>query len=297
MRKLPAIQFYTGDWRKDPAVQSLDHFQKGVWIDVLCLMNESPRRGYLILPSGAPMPDDAIARNLGLEVDRWREVKSALLLLGVASENDVGALYNRRIVRDEKLRAQKARAGKKGGAASGRSRRSSARDKKEVPEAETKQELSKGEAEGQAKKGSSVAVAVSSSASAEGVGRTPPTTGVEGPPSPFAKLLPGFDAAVAVLDGWKHGGGVQQTVRSLASRFLYPDGQEPPIAEPRLAGRTLEQRRLMVAVSVLELAERGNDSYSSRGLAAFLRDPGSAIKSVAPKAKRRVASDGTVLSA
>lgn len=125
----------------------------------------------------------------------------------------------------------------------------------------------------------------------------PPTTGVEGPPSPFAGLLPGFEAAVAVLDGWKHGGGPQQTFRSLAARFLYPDGQEPPIAEPRLAGRTLEQRRLMVATSVMELAERGNDSYSSRGLAAFLRDPGSPIKSAAPKAKRRVAADGTVLSA
>jgi hypothetical protein len=34
--KLPALQFYTGDWRKDPGVQALDHELKGIWSACLC---------------------------------------------------------------------------------------------------------------------------------------------------------------------------------------------------------------------------------------------------------------------
>lgn len=129
MEKLPALQFYTADWRKDPCVQALDHEHKGVWIDLLCIMNETSRRGFLVLPSGDPMPDEAIARNLGLEPERWTRIRRALVSLGVASESDDGALYNRRMVRDEKTRRARARAGKKGGAVSGFSRRKSRRER------------------------------------------------------------------------------------------------------------------------------------------------------------------------
>ena len=116
--KLPALQFYTGDWRKDPCVQALDHEHKGVWIDLLCIMNETSERGRLVLPNGTPMPDDAIARNLGLDEAKWKQTRSKLLALGVASEDEDGVLYNRRIVRDDAIRQVRAEAGRKGGQAS-----------------------------------------------------------------------------------------------------------------------------------------------------------------------------------
>ncbi len=47
--KLPAFQFYPGDWLKDPAVRSLPLEARGLWIDLLCIMHESDRRGYLEL--------------------------------------------------------------------------------------------------------------------------------------------------------------------------------------------------------------------------------------------------------
>jgi len=125
MSKLPALQFYTGDWRKDPCVQALDHEHKGVWIDLLCILNETEDRGRLVLPSGTPMPDRAIARNLGIDEAKWKQIRSTLLALGVASEDEDGVLYNRRIVRDEAVREARRRSGALGGKASGRKRTAS----------------------------------------------------------------------------------------------------------------------------------------------------------------------------
>ena len=64
--KLPSFQFYPGDWRKDPGVQSLGYFEQGVWWEIIGLMHESDRRGVLLL-NGKAMPDEALARLLGLD--------------------------------------------------------------------------------------------------------------------------------------------------------------------------------------------------------------------------------------
>lgn len=113
--KLPAIQFYPADWRKDPGVQALDYFDRGVWFEILCLMHESSERGKLLL-NGEPMPDDALARVLGLDNQTLTKTLTTLLRFGVASrDQETGALINRRMVKDENLRQKRTECGKKGG--------------------------------------------------------------------------------------------------------------------------------------------------------------------------------------
>lgn len=113
--KLPALQFYPGDWRKDPGVQSLNYFDRGVWFEILCLMHESSERGKLLL-NGQPMPDDALATILGLDKQILTTTLNTLLTYGVASrDEETGAIINRRMVKDEHLRFVRAEAGKKGG--------------------------------------------------------------------------------------------------------------------------------------------------------------------------------------
>lgn len=113
--KLPALQFYPGDWRKDPGVQSLNYFDRGVWFEMLCLMHESSERGKLLL-NGAPMPDDALAMILGLDKQILTTTLNTLLTYGVASrDEESGALINRRMVKDEDLRQKRTEAGKLGG--------------------------------------------------------------------------------------------------------------------------------------------------------------------------------------
>lgn len=114
-RKLPAMQWYPGDWRKDVGVQSLSYHDRGVWFEILNLMHESECRGVLLL-NGAAMSDDALARLLGLDNQILTTTLTNLLTSGVASrDGETGALMNRRMVRDENLRNIRSKAGKTGG--------------------------------------------------------------------------------------------------------------------------------------------------------------------------------------
>jgi hypothetical protein len=115
MSKLPAIQFYPGDWRKDPGVQSLSFHDRGVWFEILLLMHESAERGKLLL-NGNKMPDDALARLLGLDKQNLTTTLTTLLDYGVASLCETtGAIICRRMIRDEDLRQVRKTAGKLGG--------------------------------------------------------------------------------------------------------------------------------------------------------------------------------------
>ena len=113
--KLPAIQFYPGDWHKDQGVQALDLLQRGAWFELLLMMHDSDERGVLLV-NGQPMPDAVIARRLGLDNQTANQILTTLLDFGVASRRESdGALFCRRMVKDENLRQVRTAAGKKGG--------------------------------------------------------------------------------------------------------------------------------------------------------------------------------------
>lgn len=113
--KLPAFQFYPGDWRKDPGVQALGFFERGIWFEILCLMHESEDRGKLVL-NGRPMSDEALANILGLDNQILTKALTKILELGVASKcEDTGALCNRRMIRDEAIRRTRKICGSLGG--------------------------------------------------------------------------------------------------------------------------------------------------------------------------------------
>lgn len=115
--KLPSFHFYPGDWRKDPGIRALSFHDRAVWFEVLCLMHESPMRGYLMLGDAA-MSDEVTARVLAIDLVAYRAAKAAIIALGVGSvDGKTGALFSRRMVRDtDAIRAwrkKSSRAGKK----------------------------------------------------------------------------------------------------------------------------------------------------------------------------------------
>src|SRR5689334_16541983 len=112
--KIPAMMFYPADWRKDLAVQSLSFHDRGVWFEMLCLMHESEQRGKLII-GGSPAPSDLVARLLGLSRQDYEATLKRLLTASVADRDDDGAIINRRMVRDEKIRLTRSECGRKGG--------------------------------------------------------------------------------------------------------------------------------------------------------------------------------------
>lgn len=170
MTKLPALQFYPGDWKKDTGVQALTFEQRGVWFEMLLLMHDSEERGRLLL-NGKPTPVPVLARQIGIDQAKLKQILSTMLEYGVYSVDKKrgGLMYSRRMVNDEALRQKKVHAGGKGGRE--RDRRQKA--EQELSEDDSKPP-SKTQAEPKQKGGSSVSV--SSSASTKGRGAFVPPT-------------------------------------------------------------------------------------------------------------------------
>lgn len=114
MSKLPYIQFFTGDWLKDPALRLCSPAARGAWIDMLCLMAESDSRGIL-RTNGVAWTEKDVARVIGIDPKFILE----LVQKGVCRKaKRSGTLFSARMVRDEVKRHRLARNGQKGGKSS-----------------------------------------------------------------------------------------------------------------------------------------------------------------------------------
>lgn len=102
--KNPAFLFYPGDWFKDPALRSVSHAAKGVWMDMLCLMFECEERGVLAT-NGKPWTVQDIAAAVGGDPRLTKNLVQELISKGVARRRDDGAIYCKRMVQDEAIRA------------------------------------------------------------------------------------------------------------------------------------------------------------------------------------------------
>lgn len=105
MAKLPSFQFYPGDWMKDPGLRSCSAAARGLWMDMLCLMFESDRRGFLQAPNGKPYSHDQLARMTGCSPDEISLLLAELETSGVYSRTTHGTIFSRRLLRDEEKRA------------------------------------------------------------------------------------------------------------------------------------------------------------------------------------------------
>lgn len=111
--KRPSFQFYPSDWLRDTALRSCSTGARGLWIDMICFMHEGAPYGYLKVADKVILPSN-LARMVGetLEV-----VECWLDELHEAGVFDIenGAIYSRRMIRDEILRQKRADGGKLGG--------------------------------------------------------------------------------------------------------------------------------------------------------------------------------------
>lgn len=74
--KRPSFQFYPGDWQGNTKLRRCTHTEKGMWIDVMCLMHGSPEYGVLRWP----LSD--IAQAIGCRTSDLRELVCKEVLKG-----------------------------------------------------------------------------------------------------------------------------------------------------------------------------------------------------------------------
>lgn len=112
---LPYIPFYVGDWRKAPDIRALSLEERALWFEMLCLMWESPRRGYLTIDGKTPIDDKTLGRMIGEDISVITKIKQVLASVSIYSiEETTGIIFCRRTVRDEAIRLSKSTAGKLG---------------------------------------------------------------------------------------------------------------------------------------------------------------------------------------
>ena len=114
MSKLPAFQFYPGDWMKDPALRSVSVAGRGLWIDLLCLLFESETRCKMDF-NGEVDESTLISRMTGVPRKQVNRLLGELERAGVFSRDAKGMIYSRRMKRDQELRLIRAQCGKLGG--------------------------------------------------------------------------------------------------------------------------------------------------------------------------------------
>jgi hypothetical protein len=116
MAKLPSFQFYPGDWLKDPALRCCSPAARGVWIDLLCLMFEATERGVLRIKNGSKMKPISI-KTLCKTISGCKpKMIQELIDNGVIrTARKDGALYSKRMARDElRMRHYRKRASRGG---------------------------------------------------------------------------------------------------------------------------------------------------------------------------------------
>jgi hypothetical protein len=101
MAKAPAFQFYIKDWLSDPQLKMASHASKGIWIDLLCYMWESPKRGEL---TGTVQEFCRLIGSLESEFSNFLDENNRLNFASVTESNGKVTVQNRRMIRDEKER-------------------------------------------------------------------------------------------------------------------------------------------------------------------------------------------------
>ena len=112
--KQPWLKFFPTDWRADPALRMCSLAARGLWIEMLCLMHEARPHGSLLV-NGKPVTAAQLANLVGAGVAEVEGFLAELEEAGVFSRDADGALYSRRMRRDEERAAVNRVNGRAGG--------------------------------------------------------------------------------------------------------------------------------------------------------------------------------------
>jgi hypothetical protein len=115
----PAFQFYVDDWISETELRLCDLGARGLWIEMLCIMWKSEKRGFLTL-NGKPMSSKQLAKLVGEDEANVKLSLDTLLQNCVCGRDENGVIYSRRMAREEDVRLKRVEAGRKGGRASRR---------------------------------------------------------------------------------------------------------------------------------------------------------------------------------
>lgn len=111
-KHLPYLTFFTSDYVQDTRILSLE--ARAVWMDLLCLLHDGDRRGYLTR-NGSALTPAQVARFCGCPEVVAAAAIDEIVRAGVASVDEKGVLFCRRMLREEQLSKVRSANGMRGG--------------------------------------------------------------------------------------------------------------------------------------------------------------------------------------
>ena len=110
----PWLKFFARDWLDDIELRKCSAVAARALIDLMCIAHEGVPYGYLSARSG-PLSDKILASRCVLTLAKFRASITELEHHGRLHRSEAGALYIKRMVRDEEIRSARAAGGKQGG--------------------------------------------------------------------------------------------------------------------------------------------------------------------------------------
>lgn len=100
-----STRFFFSDWMADRALRACSYAAKGLWMDLLAIMheNQGAEHGFLTI-KGKPLSDAEVAKITGGTTAEVELLVEELERYEVCSRDRRGAIYSRRMVREEKNR-------------------------------------------------------------------------------------------------------------------------------------------------------------------------------------------------
>src|SRR5687768_4522609 len=77
----PSLQFYPGDWQANPKLRRCSHAEKGIWLDVICILHDQDEYGIIRWP----------LKDLALAVHAKPTALQTLVDKGILKGADVGS--------------------------------------------------------------------------------------------------------------------------------------------------------------------------------------------------------------
>lgn len=119
MSSRPWFKFYGSDWRADAALRMCSLAARGLWVEMVCLMDEATPRGTLTV-KGKPVNAQQLAVLAGCSANEAKALLQELEEAEVFSRREDGTIYSRRMERESQTSAsQRAKAEKRWGAEDG----------------------------------------------------------------------------------------------------------------------------------------------------------------------------------
>ncbi len=113
-KRLPWSRFVWSDWSRDVSLRNCSPAARGIWMDMLCAMDASTERGYLVLAGRAASPIE-VANMIGVDRRTVQRVIAELEKNGVFSRDGRGAIFSRRMLRDQNAHDLAVATGTQGG--------------------------------------------------------------------------------------------------------------------------------------------------------------------------------------